>query len=114
MKPGIYKDMSFSDYKAIDALNPSTVLNMRTSAKEFEYARSHPKPETAGMRLGSLMHMAILEPDKFVSEVAVWDGIRKGRDYNNFLDEKEGRTILTRSEFDACLDVCGAVHNHPE
>ena len=111
--PGIYRSLPFSEYQAIDALNPSLALHMRNSPLEMNYYRTHPKPETTGMRLGTLIHQCVLEPELFQSQVVVWNGAKRGKPYNDFCDENEGKTIVTQADYDTCLNVCAAVHNHP-
>lgn len=112
-EPGIYRNLPFSEYQAIDALNPSLVLHMRQSALEMDYYRTHPKPETTGMRLGTLIHLAVLEPERFQNQVVVWNGARRGKLYNDFCDENEGKSILSDDEYATCLHICLAIEQHP-
>ena len=111
--PGIYRNMPFADYQAIDAHNPSSVLKMAVSAKHYDYFRTHPQTETAPMRLGTAIHCAVLEPGQFAIRYGWWDGARRGKAYNDFCDENEGKAILSRTEFDQCLVIRRSIRAHP-
>ncbi len=52
-------------YDAIDAVNWSSLVHLHTSAKLLEWRRTHPREETAALRVGSALHCAILEPARF-------------------------------------------------
>lgn len=52
-------------YDAIDAVNWSSLVHLATSAKLLEWRRTHPREETAALRVGSALHCAILEPERF-------------------------------------------------
>ena len=39
MKDGFYLDMSFEEYAAIDALNGSSIVNMRRSPMYYRHAK---------------------------------------------------------------------------
>ena len=112
-EPGIYRNLPFAEYQAIDAWNPSLVLHMRESALAVDWFRHHPKPETTGMRLGTMIHMAVLEPYLFQKLVVVWPDSKRGKAYNDFCDENEGKTIITQAEHDTCMAIYDSVYEHP-
>ncbi len=65
MKPGIYHNLPFAEYLAIDALSNTAMGWLEQSPAVFKYRQSHPKAETGALRLGSAAHAATLEPDEF-------------------------------------------------
>lgn len=46
-------------------LSPSKIKDSLTSMKMYKWRIDHPMRETAAMELGTLLHMAILEPERF-------------------------------------------------
>lgn len=66
-KPGIYEDIPFSDYLNIDAWSKSTLEQYLLSAAQ---AKEDVKT-TDAMRIGSLLHTLILEPDKVSERLAI-------------------------------------------
>jgi len=66
------KNMSFEQYLAVDACQQSVLKHFWRSAKLGAHLMSSRKFEyTAQMRLGTLVHMRLLEPDRVDDEV-VW------------------------------------------
>ena len=112
---GIHRNLSFADYKAIPAWNPSLVLTGRTSMLDLNYRRHHTKPVTAAMRFGSAVHCAVLEPDEFAKRYCIWSDARRGKAYKSFKSEAEsiGQEILTESEYDTCLAARDSARVHP-
>lgn len=52
-------------YDAIDAVNWSSLVHLATSARLLEWRRTHPREETTALRVGTAVHCAILEPERF-------------------------------------------------
>ncbi len=72
MKPGIYKGVSFGDYLAIDAINNSTLKEMRDgkTPKHLHWAMTHIEKDREAFRVGAATHCAVLEPERFKAEYA--------------------------------------------
>ena len=112
--PGIYRELPFEDYRAIDALNPSRVLRARISPLQFDYDRHNPREATGPMRFGSAVHCSVLEPDQFPLRYCIWTGGRRaGAEYKVFMDANEGHEILTEDEYAACCHARNAARQHP-
>lgn len=111
---GIYRGLSFAEYAAIPAWSTGAVLPFRISALQGHYERMHPKPITPAMRFGAAVHCSVLEPDQFPLRYVVWsNGARRGNDYKAFLEANEGKDVLKQDEYETCLAVRDAVHEHP-
>lgn len=63
--PGWYADMPMADYLAIEAMSSSGVEAFRRYPLYFKHNQDNPRPETQGMREGTALHLALLEPEKF-------------------------------------------------
>ena len=112
MNPGIYRNLTFDEYRAIDAWSPSSVKPGLISMKKLRYCLDNPTSDTATQMLGSAMHCAILEPDRFYSRYVSWDGIRRGKKYDEFCDTYPEKTVLNEREWEACLAVKESVRSH--
>lgn len=67
--PGISYDLSNEDYHSIDALSSTGVKKILQSPMHYRWERDNPRPPTDAMALGTAVHMGILEPDKFITDV---------------------------------------------
>lgn len=68
-----------SGYDAIAAVNWSSLVHLATSAKLLDWRRTHPRDETAALRIGSAIHCAILEPERFASAYITRPDLGDGR-----------------------------------
>lgn len=55
-------------YEDIQALNWSTLKILNESPKALRYAAENPREPTPAMRLGTAIHCAVLEPERFARE----------------------------------------------
>jgi hypothetical protein len=102
------------DYDAIERVNFSTLSKMARSPAHYRAALTYKYPDTDALRLGRVTHLAVFEPERFPGTVAVWDGgWRRGKDWERFKDQNEGRELLTVEEHDLCLAMAAAVRNNP-
>lgn len=112
---------TYEEYRQIEAINWSTLKQMRISPASYLWACTHPAPDTPALALGRATHSAILEPWVFAEGYCVaedGDGQPIRRDartkaYQEFLAAHEGQTILTRQEYDECRAMSDAVRSHP-
>jgi hypothetical protein len=106
--------MKFADYLKLDAVNWTTLKAMRRSPKHYRYVAAHPAEYTPAMMLGRAVHTAVLEPDRFPLDYAVWDGARRqGNAWEAFKIANAKRTILRADEYALCLAIRDAVRAHP-
>jgi hypothetical protein len=70
------------------------------SPAHFRAYLDGPKAEsTASQRLGSAVHCAFLEPDRFNAEYVQYSGERRGAEWKDFQSRNPTSEILTRTEF---------------
>lgn len=106
--------MNFEQYRSIDAINFSTLKSMRKSPKQFKYDLENGKSDSVGKSMGRATHTAVLEPEKFNDEYAVFDGkIRKGKAWDLFEKENKNKTILKRDEAESVLRIAREVRSNP-
>ena len=79
--------LSFSSLKAF-ARSPLAFIEYKTNKKE----------PTPAMRFGTLVHRAILEPERYSRTVAIYEGQRRGKAWKEFEAEHADMDIVTTTE----------------
>src|SRR6185312_14979704 len=104
--------MTFDEYAKLEGINWSTLRHMQKSPAHYLQNLLQKGKDTAAMKLGRAGHVAILEPDKFMSYCVVWDGgTRRGKEWDAFKAANEGREILTVDEHSTCMAMSAAVRS---
>jgi exodeoxyribonuclease VIII len=137
MKTGVYEGLSFDEYKAIPALNASGLKELSRSPLHYwsKYVdpNREPQKETPALRMGKIIHTAILEPEHWESRYIIEpeDAPRRPSSvqrnakkpspetleaiafWDDFNLRAQGREILSREEMLTCARVSKAVWSHP-
>lgn len=113
MNPGVYK-LSFEEYSLINAVNFSTLKEMRRSPLHYRHAVEIGFDDSDAFRLGRASHTAVFEPERFALDYAVFRGERRsGKDWEAFKDAHPGQTILRVDDYLTAIAIRDAVRNHP-
>lgn len=111
---GVRPGMSREEYDALERENISKLKWMGRSPAHYQHYKKQPQEDTPAMKLGRAVHMAVLEPERFLASVAVWDGkIRSGGKWEEFKAANVGRELLTQGELNDCRAIQEAVHKDP-
>lgn len=104
-------ELSRQEYDALDAVNWSTLKHLlRSPAHYREALLKRNQGDTDAMRIGRVTHLAVLEPEKFAREVAVWDGGRRaGKDWEAFKALHDGKELLTLEQYDEVMALARSV-----
>jgi hypothetical protein len=105
-------DMPFQRYADLPGLNASALKSGRVSMKHMRYYVEHGKEDTAAMRMGRMIHSAILEPDVFFADVVIYEGRRAGKDWEAFQSDCALKTILKPDELTALNQISTSVHSN--
>jgi hypothetical protein len=106
--------ITWEQYCEIDAVNVSRLLELGRSPRHYQQALATTRKETEALRLGRLIHRAILEPDLFHDEVAVWEGERRaGAAWEEFRRDNPGKVYVRRVDHELCMALSAAVREHP-
>lgn len=110
---GIHR-IAREQYDRLDRVNWSTLKLLAKSPAHYRHRLFGQDEDTDGKKLGRCTHMAVLEPERFRSAVAVWTGERRaGNAWEEFREENEGRELLREGEHAHCLALQAAVHRDP-
>lgn len=109
----IHRDMPFADYRALKGKNYSSISKVEESPLAYRYNLDNPRKDTAALSFGRIVHMAVLEPDLFMEETAVWrgKGDRRTKAYKEWAANQTG-TIITEQEERDALDIRKAVYEN--
>jgi len=107
--------MSFAAYRSIQALNWSALKHLSRSPAHYLARLLDPGVDTASLKRGRAVHVAVLEPERFASLYAVWDGRRSGKDWEAFeaAERLAGREVLTAKEYELAKALAIAVRGDP-
>lgn len=119
---GIFRGMSFADYRAIRAVNISRLRKgRRTNAHLHAAFLADDEDDSAAKTLGRAAHMALLEPSLYAEQVLTAECINPGtgkcygRDTKKWAEYEAanaGRLIVTAEEREAIVAITTAVSRH--
>jgi exodeoxyribonuclease VIII len=127
-EPGIYRDVPMDVYQRWDAVSNSRLMLLDRSPAHLKAAIGSPKAETDALRLGTILHSAILEPERFAQtyqRAERCSAIKKDKDQcanmgieyaGAWLCGVHGGTrggpVLSPSDYAMCLGVCASTRQH--
>lgn len=108
------------EYDAIEAVNWSTIVHLATSPKLMRWRVEHPRRETPALVLGTAIHCAVLEPER-------WPTAYRRAPFFGDLRTKAGKqaraewlaslhddtTVLSAEDYDTAERCADAVRSHP-
>lgn len=101
-------------YFASEGANWSLLKHLDDSPLAYKHAKENPRPDTADLALGLVVHTLVFEPHKFGDEYAVFHGsVRRGKDWDAFEAENTGKTIFKAEELAKARAIAAAVRAHP-
>jgi hypothetical protein len=103
--------LTFAEYQAIEAINWSRLKWLSRSPAHYLHALLNPGGDTAALKRGRAVHVAVLEPERFAALYSVWAGRRAGRDWEAFLaaETAAAREVLTAKEYETAKGLAIAV-----
>ena len=110
--------MSNAEYHALPSISKSGLDLIRKAPAHYKWRRDNPQETTPAMRLGTLTHTAVLEPERFAAEVMVAPKIDRrtstGKaEWEASQIEAEGRELITADEMEKLLAIRDSVYAHP-
>lgn len=131
--PGVFTDMPHERYLSLDALSASGIKRILQSPMHYKYDREHPTEATESMLLGTALHMAVLEPDRYADSVIVipedaparptsrqWTAAKPSpaslaamQWWTEFETRAAGKLLLKPEQAAKVEGMAGAVRRHP-
>ena len=108
--------MPFEQYVTLPGVHATGLKSMLVSPRLYRHRLDNDRPETDALRVGRATHTAVLEPDRFLLDYAVWrksEGRRFGKRWDAFVEANTGRTIITEADYIKALKIRDAVRAHP-
>jgi hypothetical protein len=120
LESAIISRVPAEEYFSIPGTSITRLKELKRSALHYQYRLSHPK-ESGAMRLGTASHTAVLEPDRFRLDYAVWErrtaggklAPRNGQWWEAFQAENKNKTIISDNEAATALTIAAAVRSDP-
>jgi hypothetical protein len=109
----IANDLSVADYNSIRAWRWSHIKLMDQSPRAVWHAATNPSNDDARYAKLRAIHSLTLEPDAFGREFSVFDGVRRGKAYDEHVAAHQGTTVLTVAEYDDASLTADSVRANP-
>ena len=103
---------SAATYADIRAVNWSSLKHMAVSPLLYRWRIDNPAPRSAALSVGSAIHCALLEPGKFDSRYAMYDGRRAGKDWDKWQEDHPGVESLKPDEMERVEKTVAAIRSH--
>ena len=116
LKPGVYHNVDFDTYAAWPAVNHGLLHHFRKTPAHAHYARTHDE-ESKAKALGWLVHLAVLEPEKFRDEVVIAPKVDKrtkvGKaEWARFEKASEGKYIASPDDHEVAQTILQNIEGH--
>jgi hypothetical protein len=117
----IQSRVPWDDYLALPGASISRLKELKRSPLHYKFRLTNPK-ETTSLSLGKAAHCAVLEPERFSHDYAVWDrrtesgnmAPRNGKWWDAFKDANAGKSIITEDEAATAMAIQAAVRSNPD
>ncbi len=110
---GCYAGVASTAYHALDRLSSHRLQLFQRSPAHYRQGVSNPAPATPAQAFGELLHLAVLEPDRFAAEVVVTEAGTRTKAYAELV-ERHGAARVASSEAHAdLLAMREALARHP-
>lgn len=118
MENGTHFDIPASDYHAYEALSASGAKLLLRSPAHYVARKLNPKEPTAAMKMGTIVHSLILEPEKVKDEIAVMPrfdrrttiGKKAAEEFEN---DHGHKLIIDESSWQRANNIADAVRANP-
>ncbi len=106
---GIHEGMSAGVYHALDAMSATVIKAGMKSMLHAQHQMTGGKDPTPAMLTGTAMHQMVLEDG---DGLVVWDGVKRGKAYEEFKLENEGATIISEKQMEDLEQARYRIEDH--
>ena len=121
--PGIYPDVPWDEYLALDAVRSTHLRDITTrTPAHCRFYREHGRKVSDAMKLGSAVNHQLLEPQNALDgTIAIWDERtangatwpKKGPKWEAFQAANQGRTVIDLKVWDEASYIAAGVRRNP-
>lgn len=119
--PSLRANVLWDDYLALPGASITRLKELRRSPQHYIHRLRHPR-ESAPLALGRAAHCAVLEPERYERDHAVWSRTtasgnqspRNGKVWEAFKVENAGKAILTAAEHEDAMAMQRAIRGNPD
>lgn len=121
MTGNIRSRVTAEEYQAVDAVNISRLKELKRSGLHYQHRLTTPITSPP-LVLGTAAHCAVLEPERFSRQFAVWSRRsettgnlcpRNGQHWEKFKADNAGKDVITEDECALALAIASAVRSDP-
>jgi hypothetical protein len=109
--------MTYADYRAMKALSNTGMTYLRRSPAHYQAWRNGEldAEPTLSQQFGILVHLAILEPEKFETTCVTWNGDKRTKQGQELYEhwENQGKIIIKTTSWHRIKAIREAVLSHP-
>lgn len=107
-----------SEYRASPGVSASGLFALAESPADYRERLANPRPSTPAQALGTLVHLALLEPDRWEDSVAIAPKVNRrtkaGKaQWAAWLERSAGKIVATQDDRDATCRIIEAVDRDP-
>lgn len=103
---------SDAEYHLLPGVSPTSARNMLVSPLAYKASLSARRDPSDEMQLGSAVHVAALEPEKFSKKVVEYCGTRSGKSWAQFAEDNADSIILPRLYYERAIGCMKGLANH--
>jgi exodeoxyribonuclease VIII len=104
--------MPNGEYHSLDGISKSGLDKIARSPAHYRLGLR--KPATQNMHIGTAIHTAILEPDRFDFEYVVIDGDRRGKEYKEAVKSVGAELVILKKDHKKVLSMRESCHDNFE
>lgn len=105
----VYRGLTYEGYAEMEGVRSSDLKRLRESPLHYRYGKDDDTTSRGTLRA---IHCLVLEPDTYPRCFATFDGTRRGKAYDDFTRDNEGKTILNAREAEEAANVAAAILRH--
>jgi hypothetical protein len=112
---GLHDGISSEDYHASPGLSFTGFKKFMRSPAHYQAFLTHPQPQSHAQKLGSLLHMLVLEPEKFEASTIPIMGPLNTNPYKKQADEakEQGKIPIGKQMYEDLMGMRNAILSHP-
>lgn len=119
--PGIHSRVPWDDYLKLEGVSITRLKELRRSAQHYRHRLLNPE-EKPSLSLGRAAHCAVLEPERFERDFAIWSrrteggamAPRRGQVWDAFEAENRGKDIITLDQYDDAIAMQAAIRGNED